>query len=579
VRKEIPRDHGAAPASISRQQRDSPARRVITGPEVSLHRRDGFLYSPIKEQLVHEADAVAGTVIPSPAAVSRRRFLRASAVCGSLLAVGSPIVACSRPAGKHFTLGVASGDPLPDGVVLWTRLAPYPLNGGGMPSQSVGVDWEVAADESFRRVVRRGKALASPAFAHSVHIDVRGLQPASWYWYRFRVGSELSPVGRTRTAPAPHASSRGLTFAFASCQNYEHGLFTSLSSMAKDELDLVVHLGDYIYEAEAHTSGSRAHGPTECLSLRDYRDRYALYKSDPALQAAHAAFPFVVTFDDHEVEDNYAGEEPKAESDTPDPREFLQRRSNAYQAYWEHLPLRRTSLPQGPSMRLFRRLRFGDLLSLNLLDTRQYRSDQPCGDGVKSPCPASLDPMSTMIGQQQEGWLLRGLARSSARWNVIAQQTLFSKLRLDSSAGGRFLMDQWDGYVAARNRLSSFLGQGRARNPVIISGDTHASWVNGVKADFDDPDSPVVAPEFGGPSITSECDPQFVDRVRMALDDNPHIRFFEGTRHGYVRCKVGPERFRADYRVVPSVWSSSAVASTLASFEVEDGFSDPMQVS
>ncbi len=511
--------------------------------------------------------------------MNRRTFLKRSAACGSVLTLGSALEGCSRRPHEPFSLGVASGEPRPDGVVLWTRLAPDPLNGGGMPHRPVEVEWQVAEDEAFRKNLRQGTTIAHPAVAHSVHVELRTLRPGASYWYRFRAGSEISPTGRTKTAPALHTRPGGLTFAFASCQNYEHGLFTAYSQMAKDDLDLVVHVGDYIYEAEAHTSGARSHGPQECVSLREYRDRYALYKSDPALQAAHAAFPFVVTFDDHEVEDNYAGEMPKADSDTPLRDPFLRRRANAYRAYWEHLPLRQSSFPRGPNMSLFRRLAFGRLLSLNVLDTRQYRSDQPCGDSVQARCVGSLDDAATMTGPRQERWLLGGLARSEARWNLIAQQTLLSQLRLDPATTGAFGMDSWDGYVAARARLTRFLSEGGVQNPIVVSGDTHASWVNEVKADFDDPHSPVVAIELGGPSITSECLPEFVARVQRALPDNPHIRFFEGTRHGYVRCHASPDRLRADYRVVTTVWEPGAAALTLAAFEISDGSPRPRRVA
>ena len=470
-----------------------------------------------------------------------------------------------------FSLGVASGDPLPDGVVLWTRLAPDPVNGGGMPAKDVPVEWQLATDENFRHVVRRGNATATSRYAHSVHVDVRGLEPGAWYWYRFRERSHVSPIGRTRTAPATRSSPRGARFAIACCQNYEHGYYAAYRHMADEDLDFVVHLGDYIYENGAHSGTVRTHDGPELLSLDQYRNRYALYKTDPHLQAAHAAFPFVVTFDDHEVENNYAGTVAEQSSQTRARKEFLERRAAAYRAYWEHQPLRGESLPRGPDMALYRRINVGDLAELSVLDTRQYRTDQPCGDGLTARCPAALDPAATMTGPAQERWLLRGLDRSTARWNVVAQQTMLAQLRFPFGSGGWYTMDEWDGYVAARNRLLAFLLRRRPSNPVVISGDTHASWANDLKADFDDPDSETVAAEFAAPSITSDCAEPFVVAVQASLGVNPHIRLFDGAWRGYVRCDLDRERWRTDFRAVRSIRSPGAPAFTLASFEVQDG--------
>jgi alkaline phosphatase D len=474
-----------------------------------------------------------------------------------------------------FTLGVASGEPSPEGFVLWTRLAPQPFAGGGMPPQIVPVHWQISADEGFRRIVRRGTALAHPALAHSVHIDVTGMRPSTPYWYRFKAGSELSPIGRTLTSPAAAASPNHVRFAFASCQNYEHGYYAAYANMASEDLDFVIHLGDYIYEAAFHTVGPRMHDESECIELSQYRNRYALYKSDPHLQAVHASFPFVVTTDDHEVEDNYAALEPKAATDTPDSSSFARRRRHAYKAYWEHMPLRYSSFPRDGNMALYRRLGFGDLVEISMLDTRQYRSDQPCGDGVKPRCVATLDSSVTVTGRRQERWLMNSLANSRSRWNLVAQQTLMAQLSLGPGPERYFSMDQWDGYVAARRRLLSFLEHHRIRNPLFISGDSHASWVNQLKTHFEDDTSPAVGVELGGPSITSEASPTFVSRVEAALDDNRHIRFFDGKLHGYVRCEVRPDEVQADFRVLPTVWEPAARTYTLATFNVENGSCTP----
>ena len=334
--------------------------------------------------------------------MDRRRFVKLSGASAAALVFGAgPFSekAASRPkfSGYPFRLGVASGDPLPDGVVLWTRLAPKPLaddGHGGMPDRNVPVRWEVAADEGFRKVVRRGTEVARPELAHSVHVEVEGLAPARWYYYRFKAGDEISPVGRTRTAPAPGAKVSELSFAFASCQQFEHGYFTAYRRMAEEDLDLVVHLGDYIYEYGpneyvAPGGNVRQHVGEEIQSLADYRQRHAQYKGAPNLRRAHAAFPWIVTWDDHDAENNYADE--ISENDDP-PEVFLRRRANAYQAYYEHMPLRRSSVPRGPDMRLYRRLTYGDLAEFNVLDTRQYRSDQPCGDDFPDDCRGRFSP-------------------------------------------------------------------------------------------------------------------------------------------------------------------------------------------
>jgi alkaline phosphatase D len=467
-----------------------------------------------------------------------------------------------------FSLGVASGDPLPDGVVLWTRLAPDPLNGGGMPPRAVTVNWEVAADEGMKEVVLRGAAAASPELGHSVHVETQGLKPGRWYWYRFTVGNAVSPIGRTRTAPALNARLDRLRFAFASCQHYESGFFTAYKHMADEQLDLVVHLGDYIYEGAPVSGRPRQHNGPEIVSLEDYRNRYALYKSEHNLKLAHAAFPWVVTWDDHEVDNNYAGDVPE---DKQSRQAFLDRRAHAYQAYYEHMPLRRSSLPRGPDMRVYRRLRFGDLAEFNALDTRQYRTDQPCGDGVKPLCPEALNPQATMMGAAQERWLFNNLDRSKALWNVIAQQVMMAPW--DSAAGveRRLSMDKWGAYPAALDRFLKFLRDRKPSNPVVITGDIHSNWVADIKADFNDSSSAVVATEFVGTSITTGGDGMDMrPDVERQMGENPHVKFFNGQR-GYVRCDLNPKRWQTEYRVIAAVTKPDEPVSTRASFVVENG--------
>ncbi|HET9257662.1 MAG TPA: alkaline phosphatase D family protein [Pseudonocardiaceae bacterium] len=501
---------------------------------------------------------------------------RRDLLAGGVVLASAALGGCGAPArvpGEVFSLGVASGDPLPDSVVLWTRLAPEPLAGGGMPPRAVEVQWEIAEDEGFRRVVRRGTEWAVPELAHSVHAEPGGLRPGASYFYRFRAGDQISPVGRTRTGPDLGSSPGRLRLAFVSCQDWQGGYYSAYRGIAGEDLEFVLHLGDYIYEYAPRPGSPRQHDGPELDSLESYRNRHALYRTDPDLRAAHAAHPFVLTWDDHEVDNNYANDIPE---DTTGPAqgsraEFLNRRARAYQAYYEHLPLRRSQRPAGPSALLYRRLRFGDLAEFAVLDTRQYRTDQPCGDGMKPRCAAALDPAATMTGPVQERWLLEGLDRSGARWNVIAQQTMFAQYDFAAGPDAVFNLDQWDGYVAARARILGFLAQRRPPNPVVLSGDIHSSWVHDLKADFADPRSATVGTEFVGTSISSRFPASLSSSVTAALADNPHTRFFNGDLRGYIRCDADRQRWTSAFRVVDTVLTPGAATRTLAEFTVENG--------
>ncbi len=515
--------------------------------------------------------------------IDRRKFIALSGASAAALVFGAgPFAekAFAQPRFRKypFSLGVASGDPLPQGVVIWTRLAPNPLaeDGlGGMPNRRVDVRWEIAHDEGFRRVVSAGVAPARPELAHSVHVEVGGLAAGREYFYRFEAGGEISPVGRTKTAPEAGRSVAELRFAFASCQQYEHGFYNAYARMAEEDLDLVVHLGDYIYEYgtnEYRAPGGNVRffkGP-EITTLDDYRVRHAQNRTDLDLQAAHAAFAWAVTWDDHEVENNYADEIPESGRS---PEAFLERRAAAYRAYYEHMPLRRSSVPRGPDMRLYRRLTYGNLAEFNVLDTRQYRDDQPNGDRFNSPpSPESEDPNRTITGDAQERWLLEGLAGSGSRWNVLAQQVFFSQVDFDFDDGEVGINpDAWDGYSAQRDRFVDYFRQRGVSNPVVITGDVHANWASNILDDFDDPDSQVIGAEFVGTSITSGGDGSDVRTdTAETLAENPHIKFFNNQR-GYVRCTLTPEVWRTDYRVVPYVSQPGSRIFTRASFVVESG--------
>ncbi|WP_228977343.1 alkaline phosphatase [Streptomyces sp. DH12] len=520
--------------------------------------------------------------------VGRRGFLTGTGAAAALaFAVGLPAAGAAQAAELDarkitedpFTLGVASGDPLPDAALLWTRLAPRPYEpGGGLPAARVAVRWELAHDERFTRVVRRGQATAHPELNHTVHVEVPHLEPGRAYHYRFRAGGWTSPPGRTRTAPHPGSRPASLRIGAVSCQAYHDGYFTAYRHLA-DEPDLaaVVHLGDYLYEYAVDAAGGAraytdrrlpAHFARETVTLEDYRLRYALYKTDPDLRAAHAAHPFVVTWDDHETENNYAGDRP--ENDVP-PEEFLARRAAAYRAYWENQPLRRPQRPSGPGMRLHRRLRFGRLAQFDVLDTRQYRSDQAYGDGWRVPGPESQDPSRTMLGAEQERWLLDGWRTSDALWNVVPQQVVLAQRRNVPGPAYKVSMDAWDGYPAARRRFLDGARAAGADNLVVLTGDVHVGYALDLKADFDDPASRTVGTELVATSISSgrngaERPANWGDLTAA----NPHLRFYDG-RRGYLRVTFDERQTRADFRTVDAVTTPGAPVATAASFVTEAG--------
>jgi len=511
----------------------------------------------------------------------RRSFLIASASLAAAAVWADRSLGLLRQAPKFksnpFTLGVASGDPTPSGAILWTRLAPDPLNGGGMPDEAIEVSWQVAEDDQMRKVVAQGVTVASPAWAHSVHVELTGLKPARPYWYQFKAGSETSPIGRTQTTPAADAAPRSFKFAFASCNNYEDGLFTAFEHMLREELDLVVHLGDYIYEGGQKEKSVRKHNSKEIKTLEEYRNRFALYKSDPALQAVHAAFPWIVTWDDHEFDNNCAGA--NSEEKNVNREDFLIRRAAAYKAYYEHMPIPRLALPSGPDMKLYRRLGYGNLAEFSVLDTRQYRTKQPCGDGNKPPCEDCYDPAATLLGAEQERWLLDGLSRSTAKWNVLAQQVMMARVDRKPGEIVNYSMDQWPGYETNRRRILRQLVERKIANPVVLTGDIHTNWVNDLQVDFDGADPKTVATEFVGTSISSGGDGKETrPDTAGVLADNPFVKFYNAER-GYVSCEVTPEHWRSDYRVVEYVTRPGAPRVTRASFVVESGKAGAQKVS
>jgi len=462
--------------------------------------------------------------------------------------------------GQPFPLGIASGCPRPTSIVLWTRLtAPGP------------VAWAIAEDEGMRRVVRNGTATAEERWANSVHVDVEGLRPGRHYWYRFTANGEASPVGRTRTAPAPTDKPQALRFAIASCAQYEQGYFAAYRHMAAEELDAVLFVGDYIYEMSWGRDLVRRHNGGRCTLLFEYRDRYAQYKSDADLQAAHLAHPWILTWDDHEVANDYTDDIGPEDSD---PARFLRQRAAAYQAYWEHMPLPNALRPGGPSMRLYVRYRFGTLAELVTLDDRQYRSHHACRETLKrgkalENCAERLDPNRTMLGAEQEAWLADAMHRASARWNVIAQQTLMAEL--DRGPGERhvYWADGWDGYPAARRRLLDAVAASPVKDTLVLGGDVHSFWAADLKQDFARPQSATVATEFVGGSITSQGPAP--DRVHGYLAKNPHIRAAASGVFGFGVVALDAKKADVSFRTLADVRDPKSTIGIHERFVVEAG--------
>jgi alkaline phosphatase D len=463
-------------------------------------------------------------------------------------AVDLPPLPPSLPA-ELFALGVASGDPLPDSVILWTRLVNDPhASDGGLPDQALPVRWEIAASQEFDDVVASGDVVAEPALAHSVHVDASGLEPDRWYWYRFSVGSSLSPLGRTRTAPPAGGDVDRLRFAMASCQSFQDGYFTALDHLAAEDVDLVLFLGDYIYEEGPERDNVRTYEGESPVDLAGYRRRFGECKLDPALRAAHASAPWVCTWDDHEVENNYADGVPDTEGSVEGPR-FAARRAAAYQAYYEHLPVR-IEPPDGPEVTLYRWLDWGELVRFYVLDGRQYRDDQACETyaDIGLTCDEVDAEDRTVLGPEQEAWLADALDASDATWNVVAQQTVMTRLALALDGVEAINLDQWDGYPEARRRIVDLLRE--VENPLVISGDIHAGGIGHVTDDPDDETSAPLVPEVVSPSISSVFPRGLADIVAGVVAQAPNVHYAEPNRRGYVVCEVTPGAVEATFRYV-----------------------------
>jgi alkaline phosphatase D len=470
-----------------------------------------------------------------------------------------------------FALGVASGDPRADSVILWTRLVADPTvpDGAIGTADPVPVAWEVATDEGFDDVVAGGAAVAEEALAHSVHVEVDGLDPDSWYWYRFTVDGRTSPAGRARTTPADDDDPEVLRFAFASCQNRQDGFWTAHDHLAEEDVDLVLFLGDYIYEGPPEPESVQPCVTAAPSDLPSYRARWAEYKADPALRAAHARAPWVCTWDDHEVGNDYAGDVAygMAAGDEAARERFLTLRAAAYQAFYEHQPVR-LDPPDGADLRIYRSVDWGTLARFCVLDGRQYRSDQECGAtaviaGAGPLCAAAEADDRTMLGAEQEAWLGEALGSSEARWNVVAQQTVVANVPF---AAGLVNLDQWDGYPAARERLVGQLAG--VANPVVITGDIHLSAAGTIESAPGEP----VAAELVGTSISSSF--PLAEAIEALVSELPNVQYINAHQRGYVVCEVTADELRADFRFVSTTAERGGTVATGVSLVVADG--DPV---
>ena len=437
----------------------------------------------------------------------------------------APVNAPTVEPGSPFALGVASGDPLPESVILWTRV-----------TSDADVEWEVAEDSAFARRVASGVAAADPAFGHSVHVDAAGLSPGTEYWYRFRADGFVSPVGRTRTA----ASDGHVRLAFASCQDRKDGNYNAHSYLAAEDVDAVLWVGDYLYAS--------------ATTVAEYREQYAVYKADPALQAAHAAAPWILTWDDHEVANNYNA--------SVDPAQ----RAAAYQAWWEHTPVRLPPPSGGGPYVINRVVPFGEVLAVHVIDGRQFRSPQGCGGGLSDLCPEDDDPSRTMLGAEQETWLADSLAASGARWNVIANQVVMTDCAVSLGSGTTVNHDQWDGYRPARERLLTAVRDAGVSNPIVVTGDLHAALVGDLTVG-----GAVVGTEFVGPSISSEFPESLRDDFGALALVAADVQHSDAEQHGYVVLDLTPEVCRAEYRVVSTVVEPTATLTTSTTWVVENG--------
>jgi alkaline phosphatase D len=526
----------------------------------------------------------------------RRRTVVKAAAATAVLAgpLAATLPARAVDQAPAFLHGVASGDPLPDGILLWTRVTPVPeaIPGSGL-GPDTEVSWIVARDKAFSTVVAKGSTTATAASDHTVKADIRGLEPGTDYWFRFSAGGTDSPAARTRTAPAPDAAVTNLRFGVVSCANWEAGYFSPYRHLAtRGDLDAWLHLGDYIYEYGTGQYGTRGtvvrpHAPAhEIVTLADYRVRHAHYKTDPDLQALHAAAPVVAIWDDHEfANDAWSG---GAENHTEGAEgTWSARQAAAKQAYFEWMPVR-------PAIAgtTYRRLRFGKLADLSLLDLRSFRSQQvKVGDGEVD------DPDRTLTGRAQLDWLKAGLKASDTTWRLVGNSVMVSPFAIGSLSadllkplakllglpqeGLALNTDQWDGYTDDRREILAHLRSHAIRNTVFLTGDIHMAWANDVPVDAGTyPLSPSAATEFVVTSVTSDNLDDIVKVPEGTVSAvaapviraaNRHVHWVDTDRHGFGVLDITAERAQMDYYVVSDRTKRDTTAKWVRSYRTRNG--------
>ena len=543
------------------KSKESPAFMSHTLDEIC---KTHLMASPISRRMFFALSASVVVVACSKNESSTDPSPDSSVASTSVAPTTSPVPPTDL-SGDPFTLGVASGDPTDQSVILWTRLAIDSLNGGGMPAKDIEVLWEVSSTDAFDDIVSSGLVTAEERFGHAVHIDVPLSTGESIVFYRFRIGDYVSPIGKTRLS-SPSGSTTPIKVAAVSCQNYTDGFYNAYADLVEQSPDLVTFLGDYIYESGVGTLDAttvRLHNSDEIKDLVAYRNRYALYRSDPLLQAAHAVCPWVITWDDHEVENNYANLTPQ---DSADAEGHAARRAVAYQAWWEHMPVR-LSPPTDESLTIYRQFSWGDLLNLLVVDGRQYRDDQACGDAVLSTQPAcdeALDPARTMLGAEQEKWFSENINDTTKVWNVMANQTVMTDIRLGAAV---LNYDQWDGYAPDRNRILSDVVDQGVENFVVLTGDIHLAGVGQLTIDSNP--TTAMGAEFVSTSISSSGNVSTdTEGLLIAL---PNIIDAETSHRGYTLHTLTANDWTAEYRIVENNLVEDTSTSVWKTFKVMAG--------
>ncbi|MEA3210828.1 MAG: alkaline phosphatase [Chthoniobacter sp.] len=542
-------------------------------------------------KLILPRSPACGLILPGASgALTRRSFLRIAGTSAGAFALGFPAIVRAAARSFAFQHGIASGDPLPDRAIIWTRVTPEPeaTPGSGLGKKAV-VTWQVSRDPMFGTGVATGEAKTAAEQDHTVKVDVGGLQPSTTYYYRFLFKNAFSAVGRFRTAPAPGAMVSSLRFGLASCANFEGGYFSAYRHLAaRTDLDFILHVGDYIYEYQTGAYGpgpaiGRTHDPmNEIVTLRDYRRRHAQHKTDADLQALHAVLPFICTWDDHELADDAwnggaANHQPATEGD------FFQRRSNALRAYFEWMPIR----PPSASTRLYRQFQFGGLADLSMLDLRQYRDRQP----ASTTDPAKDDPARVIVGREQLDWLKGNLSASRTRWKLVGNPVMITPVdfrqplapevlaKVGALTGVPFNVDAWDGYTDDRRELLDHLAGNAINNVAFLTGDIHSSWACNVPRG---PGSaPSVAVELVGTSITSDNlnealqlpprSPVSLQTEAIFQAGNPHVKYLEFDSHGYSVVDVTAARLQMDWYYISERSDPLATQRFAAAFQVRVG--------